>query len=32
MPVRHPGTFDLVVDRFWYTIRDVRERTRGGEA
>jgi lipid II:glycine glycyltransferase (peptidoglycan interpeptide bridge formation enzyme) len=31
-PVRHPGTFDLVVDRFWYKIRDVRERTRGGEA
>ena len=21
-PVRHAGTFDLVVDRFWYTIRD----------
>jgi lipid II:glycine glycyltransferase (peptidoglycan interpeptide bridge formation enzyme) len=28
-PVRHPGTFDLVVDRFWYTLRDVRERRRG---
>jgi lipid II:glycine glycyltransferase (peptidoglycan interpeptide bridge formation enzyme) len=25
-PLRHPGTFDLVVDRFWYTLRDVRER------
>jgi len=25
-PVRHLGTFDLVVDRLWYTIRDVRER------
>jgi len=28
-PVRHPGTFDLVVDRFWYTVRDLRERRRG---
>lgn len=27
--VRHAGTFDLVVDRFWYTIRDLRERRRG---
>ena len=26
MPVRHPGTFDLVVDPFWNTIRDLRER------
>jgi lipid II:glycine glycyltransferase (peptidoglycan interpeptide bridge formation enzyme) len=26
MPVRHPGTFDLVIDPFWHTIRDVRER------
>jgi peptidoglycan pentaglycine glycine transferase (the first glycine) len=29
-PVRHPGTFDLVADRFWYAVRDVRERLRGG--
>jgi lipid II:glycine glycyltransferase (peptidoglycan interpeptide bridge formation enzyme) len=28
-PVRHAGTFDLVVDRLWYTIRDLRERRRG---
>jgi peptidoglycan pentaglycine glycine transferase (the first glycine) len=28
-PVRHAGTFDLVVDRLWYTIRDWRERSRG---
>jgi lipid II:glycine glycyltransferase (peptidoglycan interpeptide bridge formation enzyme) len=28
-PVRHPGTFDLVADRFWYAIRDLRERRRG---
>jgi lipid II:glycine glycyltransferase (peptidoglycan interpeptide bridge formation enzyme) len=28
-PVRHPGTFDLVIDRLWYTIRDLRERRRG---
>lgn len=28
-PLRHPGTFDLVIDRFWYTIRDLRERGRG---
>lgn len=28
-PVRHPGTFDLVVDRFWYTVRDWRERRLG---
>jgi lipid II:glycine glycyltransferase (peptidoglycan interpeptide bridge formation enzyme) len=25
-PLRHPGTFDLVVDPLWYRIRDVRER------
>lgn len=29
-PIRHVGTFDLVADRFWYAIRDVRERLRGG--
>jgi lipid II:glycine glycyltransferase (peptidoglycan interpeptide bridge formation enzyme) len=29
-PVRHPGTFDLVTDRFWYGVRDARERLRGG--
>jgi lipid II:glycine glycyltransferase (peptidoglycan interpeptide bridge formation enzyme) len=28
-PVHHPGAFDLVIDRFWYAIRDVRERRRG---
>lgn len=28
-PVRHLGTFDLVVDPLWYTIRDLRERVRG---
>jgi lipid II:glycine glycyltransferase (peptidoglycan interpeptide bridge formation enzyme) len=26
MPVRHPGTFDLVIDPFWDRVRDVRER------
>ena len=25
-PVRHPGTFDLVVDPFWHVLRDARER------
>lgn len=25
-PLAHPGTFDLVVDPFWYRIRDLRER------
>ena len=25
-PLRHPGTFDLPIDRFWYMLRDVRER------
>ena len=29
-PVRHIGTFDLVADRAWFTIRDLRERLRGG--
>lgn len=28
-PLRHPGTFDLVVDPRWYRLRDVRERLRG---
>lgn len=28
-PIRHAGTFDLIVDRLWYTIRDLRERRRG---
>ena len=28
-PLRHPGTFDLVIDRFWDTIRNLRERGRG---
>jgi len=26
MPIRHPGTYDLVVDPFWYGVRDLRER------
>jgi peptidoglycan pentaglycine glycine transferase (the first glycine) len=25
-PVRHPGTFDLVIDPFWNAMRDIRER------
>ena len=25
-PIRHPGTYDLVIDPFWYRIRDGRER------
>jgi len=25
-PLRHPGTFDLVIDRFWHALRDSRER------
>lgn len=29
-PLRHPGTFDLVVDPLWYRLRDARERLRGG--
>jgi lipid II:glycine glycyltransferase (peptidoglycan interpeptide bridge formation enzyme) len=29
-PLRHPGTFDLVVDPLWYHLRDLRERLRGG--
>jgi lipid II:glycine glycyltransferase (peptidoglycan interpeptide bridge formation enzyme) len=28
-PVRHPGTFDLVVSPFWDHIRDLRERAAG---
>jgi len=28
-PLRHPGTFDLVVDPLWYWLRDARERFRG---
>ena len=28
-PLRHPGTFDLVIDPRWNHIRDVRERLRG---
>jgi lipid II:glycine glycyltransferase (peptidoglycan interpeptide bridge formation enzyme) len=27
-PVRHPGTFDLVLDPFWYRLRDLREAAR----
>ena len=27
-PVRHPGTFDLVLSPAWYAIRDLRERLR----
>jgi peptidoglycan pentaglycine glycine transferase (the first glycine) len=28
-PLRHPGTFDLVVDTLWFRLRDLRERLRG---
>jgi lipid II:glycine glycyltransferase (peptidoglycan interpeptide bridge formation enzyme) len=28
-PLRHPGTFDLVVDPLFYRLRDLRERLRG---
>ena len=28
-PLRHPGTFDIVVDPTWNRIRDLRERLRG---
>jgi lipid II:glycine glycyltransferase (peptidoglycan interpeptide bridge formation enzyme) len=28
-PIRHPGTFDLVIDPLWYRLRDARERLRG---
>ncbi len=28
-PVRHPGTFDIVIDPTWNRIRDLRERFRG---
>jgi lipid II:glycine glycyltransferase (peptidoglycan interpeptide bridge formation enzyme) len=27
-PLRHPGTFDLVLDPFWYRVRDLRETLR----
>jgi peptidoglycan pentaglycine glycine transferase (the first glycine) len=29
VPVRHPGTFDLVVDPVWNRLRDLREQVRG---
>jgi lipid II:glycine glycyltransferase (peptidoglycan interpeptide bridge formation enzyme) len=29
LPLRHPGTFDLIVDALWYRLRDARERLRG---
>ena len=25
-PIRHPGTFDLVIDPVWYLVRNARER------
>jgi peptidoglycan pentaglycine glycine transferase (the first glycine) len=28
-PLRHPGTFDLVIDPFFHRLRDLRERLRG---
>jgi len=28
-PIRHPGTFDLVIDPLFYRLRDLRERLRG---
>lgn len=31
-PLRHPGTFDLVIDPLWYRVRDLRERLRRGGA
>lgn len=31
-PLAHPGTFDLVVDPFWYGIRALRERLSGGRS
>ena len=30
MPLRHPGTFDRVIDPAWYALRDLRERLRSG--
>jgi lipid II:glycine glycyltransferase (peptidoglycan interpeptide bridge formation enzyme) len=30
IPLRHPGLYDLVTDRFWYRIRELRARVRGG--
>ena len=29
VPLRHPGTFDIVIDPTWNRIRDLRERLRG---
>lgn len=29
VPLRHPGTYDLVISPFWNTLRDLRERLRG---
>jgi lipid II:glycine glycyltransferase (peptidoglycan interpeptide bridge formation enzyme) len=29
VPLRHPGTYDLVISPVWNTIRDLRERVRG---
>jgi hypothetical protein len=29
VPLRHPGTYDLVIDPTWNRIRDWRERLRG---
>ena len=29
-PLRHPGTFDLVIDARWNRLREARERLRGG--
>ncbi len=31
-PLRHPGTFDLVVEPAWHRLRDLRERLRGRPA
>ena len=28
-PIRHPGTFDLVLDPTWHRLREFRERVRG---
>ncbi|HTS14116.1 MAG TPA: peptidoglycan bridge formation glycyltransferase FemA/FemB family protein [Candidatus Sulfotelmatobacter sp.] len=30
-PLRHPGTFDLVIDPVWYRLREWRDRVRSGD-
>lgn len=31
-PLAHPGTFDMIVDPFWYRLRDLRERLTGNRS